>query len=338
MKAIRAISIIFILMIILGGALLYYVKDKREAPPTFINNHTTSKKYIIKKASRVIESTDTLEEAMALASQNKRTIIINTYNNEWAYTDLNPFMIITETAIHDFNSFEEALQYAKINKYTEIYYKNDQNIVWKALPALKESVMLNVPLINQYPELPRGCEVTSLAMLLRHAGIEADKMTLAEQIKKDLTPYSISLENKIIYGNPYEGFVGDMYNLSKNGYGVYHGPVVELAKEYCEERAIDLTELSLEEILFFVEQGNPVWVIVNSTFSPLEDAYFEYWHTSSGIVKITKKLHAVVITGFDTSHIYINDPLHNNKNIAHNRSEFKSAWEQMGNQAMTILK
>lgn len=325
-------------MIILGGAFLYFMKDNREALPTFINSHTDNKKYIIKKAGKIIDSADTLEEAVEIAKQKKRVIVINTYNNEWVYTDLNPFMIITEAAIHDFSSFEEALKYAKAGGYTEIHYKSDESIIWKAMLELKESTILNIPLINQYPELPRGCEVTSLAMILKHVNVSIDKMILANEVKKDLTPYSINKENKITYGNPYEGFVGDMYRLSENGYGVYHGPIVELARKYCGESAINLTELSFEEVLFFIEQGNPVWIITNSTFSPLGDAYFEYWHTNSGIVKVTKKLHSVVMTGFDEGYIYINDPLHNSKNKALSRSEFKKAWEQMGSQAMTILK
>lgn len=338
MKATNILLVTCILMIILGGASLYYANSDGETLPTFINKHTTTKKYIIKKANKIVDSTDTLDEAIKIAEQITRVIAINTYNDEWIYTDLNPFMIFTETSIHDFSTFEEALEYARGNGYTEIYHKNDKEIIWKKEPSLNMKSVLNIPLINQYPELPRGCEVTSLAMLLKHVGIKVDKMILAEEIKKDLTPYSISADNKITYGNPYEGFVGNMYDLSKNGYGVYYGPIIDLAKEYCGNKVINLTELAFEEVLFLIEQGNPVWIITNSSFKALDDTYFQYWHTSSGVVKVTKKLHAVVMTGFDEHKIYINDPLYSSKNIAVNRDDFKKAWEQMGSQAMTILK
>ena len=327
-----------IILTILGGASLYYVQHNEGAPPSFINKHTFNKKYIIKKAVKVIDDADTLEEAITKAKQIKRGIAVNTFNNDWVYSDLYPFMIITENAIHDFESFNEAIKYAKQYRHQDIYYKNNKDVIWSVNISLNNNTMLEVPLIKQLPELPRGCEVTSLAMILKYRGIDVDKMQLAKQVKKDLTLYSVDEQGKIHYGNPYEGFVGDMYDKNKNGYGVYHGPIVELAKGYCEDVVIDLTGLEFEEVLYMVQKGNPAWVIINGSYDALDDSYFDIWHTPTGIVKITTRLHSVVITGFSEDKIYINDPLRDSTNIAVDREKFKKAWEQMGNQAMTILK
>lgn len=338
MKGAKVFLATSIILMILGGAYLYYVQHNEEVLPSFINKHTFNKKYIIKKAGKVIDEADTFDEAVTKAEQVKRGIAINTFNDDWVYSDLYPFMIITESAIHDFENFDEAIKYAKSNGYEEIYYKNNKNIIWTANISLNNNTLLDVPFIKQLPELPRGCEVTSLAMILKYRGINVDKLQLAKQVKRDLTPYSVDKNRKIHYGNPYDGFVGDMYDRNKNGYGVYHGPIVELAQEYCENAAIDLTGLDFEEILYMVQQENPVWIITNGSYDALEDSEFDIWHTPTGIVKITTRLHSVVIAGFSKDKIYINDPLRNGTNIKVDREKFRKAWEQMGNQAMTILK
>lgn len=203
-------------------------------------------------------------------------------------------------------------------------------------PVLQKEMLLEVPLILQNPELPRGCEVTSLAMLLQYAGVPADKMTLAQEIEKDSSSYQVK-NGKIYFGNPHTGFVGNMYTLKEPGYGVYHGPVCELLAKYLPGRAIDLTGCAWEEVLLFVSEGVPVWVVANATFAPLAPADFQVWHTPQGPVKITYREHAVLLTGYDAENVYFNDPRFDVKNRRASRQEFTAAWEQMGRQAVTYL-
>ncbi|WP_231868453.1 C39 family peptidase [Fictibacillus phosphorivorans] len=192
----------------------------------------------------------------------------------------------------------------------------------------------NVPLIQQMPELDRGCEVTSLAMVLQHAGVDVDKMELAEKIRKVETPYK-NENGTYYYGNPNDGFVGDIYTFDNMGYGVYHGPVAELAEEYLPGGIEDMSGGSFDELLAKVEKGKPVWIIINAEFRALPDSEFRTWNTPSGQVEITWKEHSVVITGFDKKHVYVNDPLKKEKNRKLPRADFVMAWEQMGSQAIT---
>lgn len=329
--------ILTILSISLGGAYLYFIYINTEALPSFVNTHTTNKKYIIKKAGKIIDKADTMDEAINKASQTKRSIAINTYSGEWVYSDFSPFLIITKNAVHDFDDLKEAILYAKKNEYAQVFYKNKDTIIWEVDNENANEICLNVPLVQQLPELPRGCEVSSLAMIMKYAGVDVDKMELAEKIKKETTPYT-KQGGKIQCGDPYKGFVGDMYNKNAFGYGVYHEPIAELAREYLGNKVVDLTDLEFEDVLCILEKGYPIWIITNAEYRPLDDSQFEIWYTPTGIVKITYRLHAVVITGVKGDKIYINDPLSNFKNKEVNKEEFRAAWEQMGNQAITILK
>ncbi|HEK9101162.1 C39 family peptidase [Bacillus pfraonensis] len=197
---------------------------------------------------------------------------------------------------------------------------------------MKETAMIeNVPFIKQLPELQRGCEVTSLAMLLQYKGVQVDKMQLASEINK------VPFKENNLRGNPYEGFVGNIYTKAEPGYGVYHGPIFKLAEKYMPEKTIDLTGKDIQDIYKVISSGSPVWVIANTTFQPLAEGSFETWNTNNGDIKITYYEHSAVIVGYDQNYVYMNDPLANNPNKKVSRSEFERAWEQMGKQAITIL-
>ncbi|USK62400.1 C39 family peptidase [Peribacillus asahii] len=200
---------------------------------------------------------------------------------------------------------------------------------------LEVSEIIDVPVISQLPELPRGCEVTSLSMLLQFKGINVDKMKLAKLIRKDPTPYQVKA-GKVFFGHPNEGFVGDMYNITNPGYGVYHKPIKELADHFLPNQVVDLTGSDFSKLQASVSNGIPVWVIINTTYKRLPPNEFRTWDTPKGKVDITYREHSVVITGYDKEYIYFNDPLTSEKNKKAPKQEFMDAWVQMGSQAISL--
>ncbi|WML28517.1 C39 family peptidase [Neobacillus sp. OS1-33] len=208
-----------------------------------------------------------------------------------------------------------------------------RKVVVKSQPRLKRKI-LNVSVIRQLPELPRGCEVTSLAMLLNYSGTKANKMTLAKQVKKD--PAKLTRKNgKIYFGHPNYGFVGNMYTFNKPGWGVFNKPIEALAEKYKPNRIKNLTGKPFETILSYVSAGHPVWIINTSWFSRVPNEYWQTWYTSHGTIRITYKEHSVVITGYDSNYVYFNDPLDGTKNKKRPIKSFVAGWKQFGSQAIS---
>lgn len=191
---------------------------------------------------------------------------------------------------------------------------------------------ISAPFIRQMPELPRGCEVTSLAMLLQHAGVNVDKMTLASEVKK--VPFEIGDGFK---GNPYEGFVGDMYDFNIPGFGVYHGPIYELANTYLPNRILDITGKGQKHLYSMLDRGIPVWVITNSLFEPLSQEQFQSWKTKQGEFPLTFEEHSVLISGYDRNVFYIHDPLYSKPHRKIAKDKFIASWKQMGQQAISYV-
>lgn len=220
-------------------------------------------------------------------------------------------------------------------KKQEAILENENEASAKVIP-IKDSVLLEVPNLWQMPELPRGCEVTSLAMLLQAGGVETDKLTLAKEVRKNPAEYKFS-NGKIYFGDPNEGFVGNMYTYTKPGLGVYHKPIADLAEQYLPGKIKDMTGSDFEELKIHLSDGRPVWIITNTQYKKIDESFFQTWYTPTGKVKVTTKEHSVLITGYDKDFVYFNDPLTGKKNKKAPMQEFEQAWVQMGRQAITFL-
>ncbi len=288
--------------------------------------------------NKLAQSFQIYEQALEFAKSNVRSYIRRHDSYDWLWDNFPPFIVFTKTTKKDyieFNTYLEAVSFARTQEQASIYYRKNHALVFTNADELQKSHKIqDVPQIYQLPELARGCEVTSLAMLLQYKGINVSKMTLADEVAKDNTPYSVK-DGKIYFGNPNIGFVGDMKSTSNQGYGVYRIPIFNLLSKYAEKGAIDISGCEFEDgVLFFVGMDCPVWVITNVTYNELPESEFQTWITTEGDIKVTLKEHAVLITGFDENFVYFNDPL-GNKNYAE-KEGFVKAWVQMGKQAVTI--
>lgn len=193
-------------------------------------------------------------------------------------------------------------------------------------------IVLDAPTIAQNPDLQRGCEVTSLSMLLAYLGKPADKLALATEVEK--VPFYAGGD---LRGNPNDGFVGDIYTFAKPGYGVYHAPVARLAEHHVPGHVDDISGSTIEDVFARLDQRQPVWVVVNALFRELDASDFETWHTTSGDIRITMQEHSVLVVGWDAQNVFVNDPLDpETKAKPLPREPFRAAWEQMGHQAIAI--
>lgn len=201
------------------------------------------------------------------------------------------------------------------------------------LTSDEKKVILDVPIIEQKPELKFGCEVTSLAMVLQYTGIKVDKMELARQVPKDNDPVAKNSTGDIIHwGNPNHGFVGDITGKAM-GYAVYAKPLEKLMNHYLPNRTVNLTDKPFDALLRQVQNQLPVVVWTTGDFKSPDR--WESWNHGSEKIKTPLDLHVVVLTGFDSNHVYINDPLTGEKNQKVNKPSFIHSWTALGKQALS---
>jgi len=190
-------------------------------------------------------------------------------------------------------------------------------------------VLHTVP-ISQLPDLPNGCEAVAATMLLNWAGVDVSKEQIATELPKGPLP-AIQEDGTWQGANPEDVFVGDPFDV---GYGIYHKPIAQLLKRYLPGRIIDLTGSPLDKLLDTVKSGRPVLVWATEHMDPpvLRDEWVE---PNGNIVDWYDPEHAMLLTGWDDDHAYMNDPMTGKQEI-YNLWAFQTVWEAMGSQAITV--
>lgn len=204
--------------------------------------------------------------------------------------------------------------------------KIDDEVDWM---TMKQEQRLDVPLENQMPDLPNGCEVTSLSMLMNYYGIKVNKNELAENIQH----VDFFTDGGKYRGNPNQGFVGHM-SIANAGWCVYNGPLYNVARKYTTHIK-NITRSDFLSLLKLVSIGHPVLIITTTTFNRVND--MQTWDTNTGKVNVTPSSHACVITGYSKPKkvVYVNNP-YGYKNQPVNWKNLQASYNQQGRQALYI--
>lgn len=187
-----------------------------------------------------------------------------------------------------------------------------------------------VTAISQMPELPSGCEVTALTMILNWAGANVDKQDVAKAIPKGKAP---TLKNGFLSGdNPNEVFIGSPY--STGVFGVYHRPIALLMDKYLPGQAVDITGVEFERLLETIDSGRPV--IVWATINMAEPKENLAWYDNKG-KKVTwiGPEHTYLLIGYSDTDVIVNDP-YTGKRVSYPMDLFKNRWDALGRQAVTV--
>ena len=202
----------------------------------------------------------------------------------------------------------------------------------------KNTKLINVNNIMQYPELPTGCETTALTTLLSYLGFSVDKLTIARDYLPKLDFY---WEGDEYCGADFRTtFAGDPE--SEYSYGCYAPCIVTAANNYLEDigsalRATDMTGTDFESLLTdYIDNDQPVLIWVTS--SDLHETQLtSVWKTPAGDeVQWVAYEHCVVLTGYDldAQRIYVSDPLVGNTD--YDLSKIRQRYIDMGQQCVAI--
>lgn len=196
--------------------------------------------------------------------------------------------------------------------------------------TLPRKISKNVSVVLQNPELPEGCEVTSLAALLRHLGYNVKHTYLADNYLE---------QGPVGQTSYYEANLGNPRNKGKS-WGCYAPVIVKTAEKYLgdvsgKHKVYDLTGYDVNEIYYQLSEGNPVIVWVTMGF---EEPYVKQpWKINGKTLYWKYPLHCVILTGYDMDKntVTVCDPMKKNP-VTVDMDKFELRWTQMESQAVII--
>lgn len=205
-----------------------------------------------------------------------------------------------------------------------------------ALPPAAADRENRLSLICQNPELPNGCEVTSLAMLLKWAGCPIDKVELAESYlpKEDF----VQTGSGRLGPDPGQAYAGDP--ASTGGWYCFEEPIIHagntwLNRQNSGSRAVSLTGLTRTELEGYLDLGIPLAVWVTLNYAPPKFSSFQWTLPDGARYTPYSNLHCVVLAGWSGDDYQIADPISGWQKVS--PALFWNSFDAMGRRAAAVL-
>ena len=195
----------------------------------------------------------------------------------------------------------------------------------------------NFNIIYQNPELPTGCEITAMTMVLNYYGYNVDKVTMASEYLPCTSADLYYGDDGCLYGNDMNNyFIGNPFSTSGVICGT--GAIVTAANDLLSDwgsrmQAMDITGASPEELFALVSQDIPV--VVWATINMEERGSTEGWYTENGVyVDWSSNDHGVVLIGYSDSTVTIADPI--SGEVTYDRNIFEDIFASRNNQCVIL--
>jgi uncharacterized protein YvpB len=204
-----------------------------------------------------------------------------------------------------------------------------------------KSVVLNVPFYAQNElGMPTGCELVSAKMVLDYYCQE--EVPLGALIVNVRCDDPEEIDGETVAYHPSKAFIG--HPSKPSSFGCFAPVIVELMNLYLPEgyEAVDVTGKPLEELEQYVAQGIPVlfwatidmvstsenigWYLRDENGGKTDEWYF--WKSNE---------HCLVLTGYDETYYYFNDPNSYTSNTRYEKDLVKIRHEEVDNYSVVVL-
>lgn len=211
----------------------------------------------------------------------------------------------------------------KIIKTNDLRYLNKNKI--------PDKHSIDVEQIYQEPELPAGCEITSLTMLLNYLGFDIDKVELCDKYLKKNYDYTENFSEAFV-GNPKNG----------TGFGCYAPVIDKTAQKYLTDMKSDLNVYDLSgtkfsDLFSYIADDKPV--VIWASMGLVDVRYYNVWTMEDDGEEVWwyENEHCMLLTGYDikSGTVTVCDPLKGE--YTYDMSRFEEIYDELEQQAVTIF-